>query len=79
MLKDRTNPPPLRARFSNFAQSAVRHALTGFKTRSDEEAQQCLNVCRKCEYLKKKTCLKCGCLVETAVTWQSKHCPINKW
>jgi hypothetical protein len=36
-------------------------------------------ICGKCEFLKGKRCVKCGCFYSLKITLATEKCPINKW
>ncbi len=79
--------PPLTTQIKNFAGSMANFAKSGFKTVSEEQKKERLEICmgseekgiEKCEFYQKGRCLKCGCVANFAAAISSKDCPLLKW
>lgn len=77
--------PSLIVRGINLTVAAWRHAMNGFKCRSEPEIERLLEVCRGCPEFTGRWCQKCGCNCggnETflnKLAWQSERCPLGKW
>lgn len=76
--------PSLLTRAQSLAKAVTRWAGSGFKTRTVEEAEAALNICRECNFydgesgLLKIVCKKCKCS-RKKVYMKSESCPIGKW
>lgn len=46
---------------------------------SDETKDKRLKICMECPFLKRQTCIKCGCYAFFRASLADKKCPINKW
>jgi hypothetical protein len=47
---------------------------------TEEQQKQRLDICKKCEYLKKlDRCSKCGCVMSLKTKLKKAKCPIGKW
>jgi len=70
---------------ANFTVATARHLLNGMKERTAEQQEGCLKLCRECNQMILKneqmrcTNVKCGCVLERKVKWESAHCPVKKW
>jgi len=78
-----TNPkePGLLQKGINFAKAFGRHLANGMKLVSKEIWTKRVEICRSCPLFKSGTCLhgKCGCVIAQKASWESEHCPIQKW
>lgn len=77
-------PPNLAIRAANLAIALGRWASQGFPTRTTEEVEGIMLICKACEHyggergLLKIACRKCGCSRKKQ-SLRSEHCPIGKW
>jgi len=48
---------------------------------NEEEGKIRMEICRKCEFFKKKTgqCQQCGCFMIVKTKLKNLNCPIGKW
>lgn len=48
---------------------------------SEELGEYRLEICRSCDYYRKKTnqCQLCGCFMKLKTTLENAKCPIGKW
>jgi len=73
--------PSLIQQAKNLASATVAHVADGLKTAGRDEKERRLSICQTCPYLipESMRCGKCGCHLETKASWESSHCPIQKW
>lgn len=73
--------PPKKEMAQNLAKAAKDHAMSGFKTMSDEDVQARLDICGDCEHYipQSSRCQLCGCFTKYKARLKSGGCPINKW
>jgi hypothetical protein len=73
--------PPIFEQASNFADSMVNFAKSGFKTTDEEEKERRLNICYDCDRFDKASirCLECGCKLKAKANIDSEKCPLGKW
>lgn len=46
---------------------------------SPEVRKKRIDLCNVCDYLKLRTCTKCGCLVDLKTKLTKSSCPMGKW
>lgn len=46
---------------------------------SKEISSARLDICKNCEFLKLKICMKCGCFMPAKTTLAKAECPEGKW
>ncbi len=44
-----------------------------------ELSEQRMAICKGCEFLKARICMKCGCLMPAKTKLNRAGCPIGKW
>ena len=86
--------PPLTRRVYNFSLATIQHVCRGCPSRSQEEVDAIIEICRACElWIQHPTnpdigiCghEKCGCTLTqqkrflSKLGWASQSCPIEKW
>lgn len=80
--------PPVAEQVKNYAKAVVQHVVSGSVSRSDDEVDALLEICRACEFYnqEKERCSVCGCRCSRGkTTWLNKlrmasqHCPKEKW
>lgn len=90
----RPQHPPSRARrLANFTLAAMKHLMSACPTRSQEEIDELVSICRVCTFFipseddETGVCghERCGCTVTrqkryiTKLGWKSQHCPDGRW
>ena len=86
------NPPeenkklPKRSkRLKNFTVSAIKHAVKGMPTCTQEQIDERMSICQMCRYFTNSRCVKCGCACNNnkkflnKLAWSDQECPIGKW
>jgi hypothetical protein len=65
----------------NFTKAIVRHASNNFRRVTQEEYNERMSMCGKCDYRDDKICshMKCGCYIARKAWWESENCPDGKW
>ena len=55
--------------------------INGSARTPDEISEFRLEICRDCEFYRKRTnqCKKCGCFMKLKTTLEHAKCPIGKW
>ena len=55
--------------------------INGSPRSPEEIAESRLEICRSCEFYRKKTnqCKKCGCFMKLKTQLEHARCPIGKW
>lgn len=88
-----TNKPPnLIQKTVNFAGAFTNHVITGMKRCTQEQIDQRMEICKKCEIFIPKEdgngiCghSSCGCNLKNEqvflnkLAWAEQKCPLNKW
>lgn len=66
---------------TSFAGATIKHAMSGFEYRAQEDINRIQEICKACEHYlpDKKRCKLCGCWTQRKIRWASSHCKINKW
>ena len=74
-------PPSLAKKAINLASSTVKHVSRGMAQAGKKEREKRLEICVSCDRYnaEDKTCLECGCYLETKTKWASEACPIGLW
>ncbi len=78
-------PPGIRKMFSSVSKSAVNWAKSGFQTASNEQFNERLEICKKCDFWDGAAladtgrCKKCGCSTMAKLKMATEKCPIDKW
>tara|TARA_R100000008_G_scaffold51266_1_gene30787 strand:- start:249 stop:611 length:363 start_codon:yes stop_codon:yes gene_type:complete len=77
--------PSAAKKLKNFAVSAIKHAVNGMPTCTQEEINERLAVCQGCKWFRGQKCYKCGCACNNnkkflnKLAWADQECPIGKW
>lgn len=76
--------PKLQTMAGSFVKDTGKYIASGFKTRTKEEQQKCIDICKKCEFFVPETkvgprCTKCGCCMSLKKRWSTSHCKLGKW
>lgn len=82
--------PPVVIRGLNFTAALFRHAVNGFRTRTPDEIEERLEICKACPYRVDingvVNCSKCGCqcvgnndIFLNKLAWTSEVCPDGRW
>ena len=79
--------PSIVKQVEHYAEAVVTHITTGSKTRTDEEVEELLMICRDCEFYDfgKSKCKVCGCRLNKGGAWSNKlrmrsqKCPKGNW
>jgi hypothetical protein len=55
--------------------------INGSPRTPEEIAESRLEICRGCEFYRKRTnqCIKCGCFMKLKTTLAKAKCPVGKW
>lgn len=55
--------------------------INGSPRTPEEIAESRLEICRNCEFYRKRTnqCKKCGCFMKLKTKLEEARCPIGKW
>ena len=74
--------PPLATMAKGFIKAAARHVKSGFKTRTKEERDACIAICKQCNYFAEATltgprCKICGCGMSLKKRWATAHCNLK--
>jgi hypothetical protein len=81
----KSNPPNVAVMAQTFMKSMGSWAKSGFKTVTEEQLKERLEICAKCEFWDKNSfagtgrCLKCGCSTQAKLRLATEKCPIDKW
>ena len=77
--------PKLSKRLKNFTVSAIKHAVKGMPTCTQEQLAERMSICQMCRYFTNSRCVKCGCACNNnkkflnKLAWSDQECPIGKW
>lgn len=67
----------------NLAGATARHVANRLKTRSPEQVEKLMQVCRKCDLSVgidgQLRCKDCGCYMARKVKWESEVCRLGFW
>ena len=65
----------------NLAVSAKDHAMSGFKTSTEEEVAKRLEICAECPHYipQSSQCKLCGCFTKFKAKLKSGKCPDGRW
>ena len=83
--QDKVEGPSLPKKLKNFALSAIKHAVNGMPTCTQEEINERLEICKGCKWFRGGRCAKCGCACGNnkkflnKLAWADQKCPIGKW
>ena len=78
----------LSKKIRNYTKAVVQHIATGMETRTNEEVNTILEICKQCEHFNSRnnSCRICGCRCnknKSAFTnklrMKSQKCPKGKW
>lgn len=78
-------PPSVPVMTQTFMKSMGSWARSGFKTVTEDQLKERLEICSKCEFWDKNAfaktgrCLKCGCSTQAKLRLATEKCPIDKW
>lgn len=73
--------PSITQKAINYASAEIKHTYNGRGEVSPEVYDYRMNICKSCPLFveSNKTCLKCGCYLETKCKWIEQECPEGKW
>lgn len=77
VLRAPAKPPSLGRRLLNFAGALAKHAASGWRMATPEQAEARLSICRACVNYDDGMCLACGCLLEIKVRLADQRCPLE--
>ena len=72
-------PPSLSRQAWNLARSLADFAADGFKTVTEDQYRERLEICDTCDHRRGNRCLKCGCRLSLKACGRAFKCPLNKW
>ena len=72
-------PPSLARQAWNLAQSLADFVADGFKTVSEEQYRQRLEICDACDQRRNNRCMQCGCRLSLKARGRAFKCPESKW
>lgn len=71
--------PSLTSKTKRFLKEIKIWVMSGFKLTPEQLRNKRLKICKSCDFFKKNTCQKCGCLTNVKARLETSKCPINKW
>ena len=91
--KEKKELPRLSEQAVSLGKAIVKHATSGAKKVSTEEAKRRMDICESCdmwveqgvvkffgkEIEVKRRCSACGCAMDVKATWATSHCIQGKW
>ena len=77
--RKRPKPPSLPRQAWNLARSLAYFVADGFKTVTQDQYRERLEICDACQHRRDNRCLKCGCRLSLKARGRAFKCPENKW
>ena len=83
--EEEVKAPSLIKQAKKFSVDAIKHAVKGNPTCTQEQINERLKICESCKWFRSNRCMKCGCACNknkkylNKLAWADQSCPVGKW
>ncbi len=83
--EEEVKAPSLIKQAKKFSVDAIKHAVKGNPTCTQDQINERLKICESCKWFRGNRCMKCGCACNknkkylNKLAWADQSCPIGKW